>query len=387
MTEDGRGTNRRAWKAFQVEYDEVMRRSDRLCCYCLSDQQIAVLLAMATYVSWPSRWVSDSITVSKEFTQEFTSKLEKQLMSGCADENTPVQYRYSIDGILQRSFNGGTSWSDCPEYDPRNYSVQFPPMTGSDGDTKKCLAAAGAVALIKEQVGDQLTDGMSRSSLENLIKSWVDTFLQSSNVFLALVTVITNLVFGLVIATLRSALTSEAYNALECAFYCNIGDDATVTDEQYSAIKASIASDITGIAGEFFGHLVNLLGKRGVENLLRAGGVASASCDCDCGDGCPLPLVVNFGGTATFEGMDGAYCIYALNCTDFSGGNYNINLSFEGGGCGIVGVIYDKSYTLIDNFALFCGGGSGSSGYPFSSPNFALLAPVPFTCRIKVTAP
>lgn len=327
MTEDGRGTNRRAWKAFQVEYDDVMRRSDRLCCYCLSDQQIAVLLSMATYISWPSRWVSDSITVSKDFTQEFSAKLEKQLMSGCADENTPIQYRYSSTGILQRSFNGGSSWSDCPEYDTRNYSVQFPPMIGTDDATKRCLAAAGAVALIKEQVGDQLTDGMSRASLENLIKSWVQTFLQSSNVFVALVTVITNLVFGLVIATLRAALTTESYNALECAFYCNIGDDVTVSDAQYAAIKSSISADISGIAGAFFGHLVYLLGKRGVENLLRAGGATSGDCS-ECTECAETRVFFTNNSAGTVEVFPDGEGVYTVTCDNFASGGYYGNLSF-----------------------------------------------------------
>lgn len=342
MSEDGRGTNRRAWKAFQVEYDEVMRRSDRLCCYCLSDQQIAVLLSMATYVSWPSRWVSDSITISSDFTQEFSSKLEKQLMSGCADENTPIQYRYSVTGILQRSFNGGVSWSDCPEYDTRNYSVQFPPMSGDDDATKRCLAAAGAVALIKEQVGDQLTDGMSRTSLENLIKSWVTTFLQTSNVFVALVTVITNLVFGLVIATLRSALTTEAYTALECVLYCNIGDDVTLSDAQYDAIKAGIASDVAGVAGLFFGHLVYLLGKRGIENLLRAGGVATATCDCGCGGECALGFYVDQG---TLISNDGSTIVVS---SGFSSGEYVVGIARSAYGvcCGYQGhSVVDGSIT------------------------------------------
>ncbi len=342
MTSDGRGTTRKAWKAFQVEYDEVIRRSERLCCYCLTDQQVQVLLSMCDYVKWPTRWVSNDVTVSRDFTEEFSSQMEKQLMSGCNDENTPVQYRYSISGVLQRSFNGGVSWSDCAEYDPRNYSTEFPPLAGDDGAEKQCVAAVGAVALIKEQVGDQLTDGMSRTSLTDLIKTWVTTFVQTSNPFIALVTVITNLVFGLVITTLRAALTEGAYTALECAIYCNIGTDASVTQEQHDAMRAQILTDVSGIAGVFFEHLIYLLGVRGTQNLVRAGGVATATCDCGCGGECALDFHVDQG---TLISNDGATIVVS---SGFSSGEYVVGIARSAYGvcCGYQGhSVVDGSIT------------------------------------------
>lgn len=387
MSEDGRGTTRKSWKAFQVEYDEVIRRSDRLCCYCLTDQQVQVLLSMCDYVRWPTRWVSDSMTVSREFTENFSSKMEKQLMSGCNDENTPVQYRYSSAGILQRSFNGGSSWSDCAEYDPRNYSVQFPPMAGADDDSKKCLAAVGAVALIKEQVGDNLTDGMSRPTLAALVETWVKTFIQTSNPFLALVTVITNLIFGLVITTLRAALTAPAYAALECAIYCNIGNDATVTQAQHDAMRAQILTDVSGIAGVFFEHIIYLLGVRGTENLLRAGGVATASCDCGCGAGdCALDWYADQG---TLISNDGYFVV--VEAVNYSGTYVaSIAQSVAGDPC----TYLTKTITSGGMDGLFQywrePDGTNRSGLlPDVTPGtyFVFTSSTPFTIRFEMGAP
>jgi hypothetical protein len=274
----------------------------------LSDQDIAALLSLTEYLKWPTRWVKNDGDVDRDTILKFIEGTERRLMSGCCDDNMPIQYRYSIEGVLQRSLNGGTTWVDAPEYDPRVYSSQYPPLAGADGTDKKCAAATGAALLIKEQVGDQLADSMSRNVLNQLITDWVKTYLQTSNPFIALVTVISNLIFSLVIATLRPALTSGVYDQLKCILYCNIGDDATVSDAQWSQIRADILSDITGIAGIFLEHLIYLLGTMGTTNMLRAGGASSGDCSaCSCGGGtCALDFNVDEG---TLVSNDGYYVV------------------------------------------------------------------------------
>jgi hypothetical protein len=219
----------------------------------------------------------------------------------CCDDNMPIQYRYSPEGVLERSTNGGANWLDAPQYDPRVYSPQFPPISGEDGSEKRCVAAAGAAALIKEQIGDQLTDDMSRYTLKQLVEDWVGTMLESSNPFQALLTVITNQIFALVITALRAALTDPVYETLQCIFYCAISNDASVNNAQWTQIRADITAQIGGIAGIFLEHLIYLLGTTGTTNLLRSGGVASADCsECDCGEGCSNEWVLRTG----FEEFD-----------------------------------------------------------------------------------
>jgi hypothetical protein len=287
MSDDGRGTTRKSWKAFQVNYDTIRAASERLCCHCLSEQQVLAVMSMIEYLRWPSRWVSDTEDIDRDFIDAFASGLEFQIMSGCADENIPIQYRYSSAGVLQRSLNGGGTWTDAPLYDPRVNSPVFPPISGADGSDKRCAAAASAAVLIQEQVGDQLTDDMTRYTLAQLITDWTQVYIGTSNPFQALLTVIANQIFALVIATLRPALTSTVYDQLRCIIYCNMSGMASIDGTQWQQIRSDITDQIGGIAGVFLEHLVYLLGNGGMTNLVRSGAVSEATCD-DCTE-CPDP--------------------------------------------------------------------------------------------------
>jgi len=281
--QDDRGSRKKAWKAFQANYDDVFGLSDRLCSYCLTDQMVQALLTLTEFLKWPTRWVSETTEIDRDKILLFATQLEYRLMNGCCDDNLPIQWQYTADGTLQQSLNGGSTWVDAPLYDPRVYSPTFPPAAGEDGDDKKCVAATGMVALIKEQVGDQLTDDMSRYTLGQLITDWVKTLIQSSNPFEALLTVVTNQIFALIIATLRPALTDTVYDTLQCIFYCDMADDASFTTEQWQKVRSDITDQIGGIAGIFLEHLCYLLGEKGLTNLARAGGASTGDCS-DCPD-------------------------------------------------------------------------------------------------------
>jgi len=206
-------------------------------------------------------------------------------MSCCCGNVTPTQYRYTAEGVLQLSEDAGVTWTDAPQFDTRNNSPEFPPISGDDGDDKKCQAAAGAALLVKEQVGDQLTDDMGRYTLLQLITDWVTTMVNSSNPFEALLTVVANQIFALIIATLRPALTDTVYDLFRCALYCNMADDASFDDSQWAAARDDITAMVGGIAGIFLEHLVYLLGSRGLTNLVRSAPVSDADCaDCSCSD-------------------------------------------------------------------------------------------------------
>ncbi len=330
MTFSRKGGEKKGWKAFQADYDYVFSLSDRVCSYCLTDQQVAALMSMTEFLSWSTRWVKAEGDIDQELIIKFTDGLERNLMSGCCDDNLPIQYRYSPAGVLQRSLNGGGNWTDAPEYDPRVYSPQFPPIAGDDGDDKKCIAATGAAALVKEQIGDQLTDDMSRYTLSQLIKDWVGTMIESSNPFQALVTVITNQVFALIISALRPALTDEVYDIFKCILYCRMANNASFNDAQWTSVRSDITSKISGIAGIFLEHLVYLLGTGGLTNLVRAGGATEGDCS-DCTD-CPTPHVffhINSDPAPAHEIFPDELGIYTVTCDAMTDGGYYGLVSFS----------------------------------------------------------
>lgn len=275
---------RRDWKAQVFPYDYYLPDDSKSCLYCLTDKQAELLRGLVEPLGWRTRWWSETdAPIELSVIEPYRADLIRRLMMSCCGDEVPVQYRYDPDGNLEKSEDGGVTWTPAPENDVRINSPQFPPVPGADGDDKKCIAATGGAALLKEQVGDQLTDGMSRYTLSQLITDWVGTMLDTSNPFEALLTVISNQIFALVIATLGPALTDPVYDTFKCILYCRMNEAAFFDAAAWAGVRSDITDQIGGIAGIFLEHLVYLLGNGGLTNLVRAGGAASGDCsDCDC---------------------------------------------------------------------------------------------------------
>ncbi len=279
--------SRRNWKAQVFPLDYYLPDESEECLYCLTDKQAEILRGIIEPLAWKTRWWSDDDNpIDVDQITTFRDDLTRRLMMPCGCDDQPILYRWTVDSVLQKSIDGGTTWEDAPENDPRNYSTVYPPMAGSDGLDKRCIAATSAAQLIKAQVGDQLTDDMSRFTLDELIKTWVGTYIQTSNPFLALINIAVNQIFALVISALRAALTDAVYDILQCIIYCNIGNDASVTDAQWAAIRSDITDQIGGIAGVFLEHLIYLLGRVGTTNICRSGFATEGDCE-DCGSCVP----------------------------------------------------------------------------------------------------
>jgi len=273
---------RTEWRGMQLSYDDLLifPNDTRECNYCLTASQAEALLSVIELWRYRNRWYSDD-EMDIELIRQFVNDTQRRLIMSCCGDEIPIQYMWNGDGVLEQSTDGGETWTPAPLFDPRQNSPQFPPVEGVDGDEKRCKSADGMVALIKEQVGDNLTDDMSRYTLQQLIETWVKTMLQTGNVFLALIQIATNQIFALVILTIRASLTTDVYDQLRCALYANMAADASFTDESAEAARVEVAAILPAAAGMFLQHLLWLLGRVGMTNLARAGaGEDGANCDC-----------------------------------------------------------------------------------------------------------
>jgi len=280
-----------AWNGDQLDYDALILNPNdpRECSYCLTQSQAKALIALIDRYRFATRWFCETVVIDPLDLEYFVNDCQRRLMMSCCGDEAPLVFRWTIDGVLEMSSDGGVTFDPAPQFDPRNNSTQSPPIEGEDGEDKKCTAAAGMVALIKEQVGDQLTDDMSRYTLEQLIKDFTGTEINSgANIFQTLITIATNQIFALIISVLRAALTETVYDTLLCIFYCAMNDDASFTRSGLAEVREQIGDQIGGVATLFLQQLVFLLGVVGMTNLARSGGATEGDCSActDCPSGC-----------------------------------------------------------------------------------------------------
>jgi len=288
--------DRTRWKAELFNYEYYLPDESPECQYCLTEKQAEILRGIIIPLGWKTRWLSIETEIDQDQIEAFRDDLIRRLMMSCCGGDFQIIFRWTEDGVLQQSEDGGTTWEDAPQEDPRNSSPIYPPVPGEPSDDKKCIAGTGMMTLIQEQIGDQITDDMTRFTLGELIETWVTTIIQTSNPFLALINIAVNQIFALSLALLVPALTSDVYNRLKCCFIDNMADDLSFDNTQWEAVRDCILSDISGIAGIFLEHLVFLLGSVGLTNLARSQAVTEGSCDCDCT--CSVASWIPYDGTA-----------------------------------------------------------------------------------------
>lgn len=335
-----------AWNGDQLGYDELILHPNdsRECTYCLTQPQAKALLALIDRYRFTTRWYSPDEPIDRLDIEHFVNDCQRRLMMACCGDEVPLTYRYDSDGNLEVSEDGGATYHPAPERDTRVNSTEFPPPTGDQAD--KCAAADAGVNAIAVEVFNQLAPEMGKTDLEDVIRTWVRTYIDTSNPFLALLAVVVNLIFSLGIEALIAALTSDVWDAFRCCLFDHMEDDFSMSHDGWLGLRECIGEDIPGIAGLFLEHLVYLLGERGVTNILRSGlGSASADCsDCeDCGVTVYAPP-----GTGTIEYL--GECTWRL--TSFTdGGSQLVYAWFDNPG----GSFDPDLCGYITNFAVHTG--------------------------------
>lgn len=271
------------WTGLQLGYEEHITdpNSDDENQYCLTDSQVKAILAISQPYLYVTRWFHES-DPDPSLISHFVNDLHRRLLMPCCNDD--LIFTYDEDGNLVVSSDGGTVYVPAPEDDIRlNPRVIFPEPGPTEGADELCLAADGMKNLIKEQVGDQLTDDMSRYTLGQLIHDWTTTMIGTSNPFVALVQIVANQIFALLVSAVVAALTDPVYARLRCIFSNRMSMDISFTEGTWEDVRDDILSQISGVAGIFLEHLVYLLGPGGLTNLARSqAGVDDSACCADC---------------------------------------------------------------------------------------------------------
>lgn len=386
-------TPKTAWNGDQLGYQEIILtpNDSRECSYCLTQPQAKALIALIDRYRYATRWYSQDAAIERELIEQFVNDCQRRLMMACCGDEIPIQYRYTEDGDLEMSEDGGTTWTPAPERDPRVYSPTFPPPTGDQAD--KCVAADAGVTSIIADVFNELAADMSKAELDALIHTWVSTYITTANPLQALLAVVINVIFGLGITLLIAALTTEVWNKLRCCFHNNMADDLSFDHDQWEAVRDCITSEIGGIAGIFLEHLIYLAGPKGLTNICRS---ALGSPTADCSD-CIPPSCLTFWntsepheqyGTITYHPDDGYFDVEA----GLNGSTYTV-IMFTGTGsdnmqcCNMMDREFLVGNLLGSPLWYNCGSDSSVTGIPGweCCYDIQMFSNVPFTVRFRPT--
>ncbi len=289
-------------------------------------------------------------------------------MNGCCGE-TPLT-RFNGNGVFQESTDGGDTWVDAPQDDPRNEIPVFPPPAGDDGATKRCSAANSIVAFYQAKVAD-IQAGKDAAKDEAAMAAIVLGFLLVLGVFTApwllpaLGVAVGAIISGLSAEAWAAAFTEDDYQRLICAFYEHLGADGQFDHDGYLAALGQVESDIAdSTANDFFVGVTKGLGQTGLNTLAGLGMDAGLDCTCGCIAGWADGLV-----TTGQVAVDGDFIVLQVNEDGGDGHFYGqatransgdccvcVDGSFDSGGSGFQAQIKECGSEDF-SYPLFTGGG------------------------------
>jgi len=239
-----------------------------------------------------------------------------------ASEIAPVDQRYNSDcDCIQYTPDGGTTWIDAPQFDPRSSTAMARPPYPSDDPA--CDAAASIVANMKAG----LDMAFAEISLVSTGASAVTAILTLLNFITGiglLISLIADLVLDIVsigVEAVDEAFTDDVYSQLLCIFLAHVESDGTFTADDFSAIQSEISStfgDVSTVNIVAQGWL-RFLGNVGLTNVASAKHVTGVCTSCDCD---PVFIEAVSYGTLTDLG-DGWW---GVDATYLSGFGYGCNI-------------------------------------------------------------
>lgn len=202
----------------------------------------------------------------------------------------PTQQRYTDEGILEQSYDGGATYQERRDQDPRFNGPTLPPLTSSEGDIRRCEAANNVVGYLESAANQLIADGSAWSGLTALLSAiaGVVVFLLSVISAGALTPLLLGLTAALIaagITAFEAAMTTAVYEELVCIVFCHCPEDGNFSEANWQSIKADILTNMTGIAATYLHDTINAFGPVGLINASRTGVAFGAECDeCDCAD-------------------------------------------------------------------------------------------------------
>jgi len=275
-------------------------RWDEAPCKCLAvnDEWVSHIIGVMDALDQFDTWIGSEAEVNdarQQVGEIMAALIGDEPMNCCCDSQTVTDTRFTEDGTMQVSYDGGVTWQDAPPgVDPRYSGSIGAPIPGADGDTKRCQAAGSATEAMRDRQEQMSDDAALGAGLNGAVGALITLliFLGIIGSAGALTPLILAFAAGLISAgqaAFDAAFNDPVWKVVQCAIYCHTTADAKpYTKEDIAAIRAEIASQLGGVAAFFIDQTLQLWGTTGLTNGARAGFISAIDCtDCECG-GCSL---------------------------------------------------------------------------------------------------
>lgn len=316
--------------------------------YCITipgglDNKKRLIDLLTITTRWYS-WERSAGTEGKETADRWRDVLNLPELNMCCCPE-PTNRRYDSEGNLEVSYDGGITWVDAPELDDRFSGIVSPPMPGTDGEEKRCIAAASGEEYVKLNLIEDLNEGSNYAELNAALVAIVAALGVTGIGILIAAAAAAIFIAG--VSAVQAAFTTEVWTAYRCILFCHIKNDGSFDEAGWNAVKADILDQFTGVVSAILYNWVNSVGVVGLTNAARSGFVASADCsgceDClncyssawiitgslvDAGDGWieiqagvadygPAPYMIAFGSSGVPDYSD--YCCQLCGIEILSG--------------------------------------------------------------------
>jgi len=359
--------------------------SKPLACPVFSEEFIPYLIGLLDIYQFTDKFLGTD--EERQHSVDLFTDLRTILMSSqnccCGSESLTIviEHRITIDGRVEISIDGGSTWSSDPNDISHNIPAYPPPVTAGVSATK-CDAATNGHQHALDMIAEISAGFDSTDTLLDFIKLVADIIVDLLLIYfgagagIGVIDTLIEVLFGAVkdvYAAHKTAWdtywTSDETDKILCALYCNISDDGTFTDSSYAAVISKLQSDLTPSAQkDLFIQTYKAVGLAGLNKYCSYGSAADSDCsDCSCG-------VCDLDQWTTYFGTENSRTDSAINVTAvIDGSRYDVG--FKTGGdsqcCSYVSIAFDGESPSIVHFYWIACGSSQSGDWTAADSAFA----------------
>jgi len=228
------------------------------------------------------------------------------------DEYSNPAYRYDeACACVQYSPDGGMTWIDAPESDPRHATRYALPLPGGGG--QPCDAAANMVKWLHDFI-DGAEEVFALGGIAVTMVNFLFTFTElifPPTGLVQLIVDVAGTIFGVGETALTAAFTSTEYDLLLCIFACRIEPSGAVTAGDLALIQGDVSFQLNTTAALVVNALLSLQGEVGLQNAGAIGTETGDCSACECEHCHEWDFTVSDGGWSAFVTGCGARASYS----------------------------------------------------------------------------